>query len=919
MTILTQSSNNVDQFDLYAIQEPLTVNIPDELAQQNNWLNWKYTDIESGKPRKCPVNAQGLLRGYNDTSIHTNLKTARDRFKTKCYGSGISLHENGLQVGLGGQVGYLWCIDFDGFAKYNEPIVDDDGFELMNLLSSYTEISPSRTGFKTFLVSDKQPTTKSKIEFSPSEYLDKYPSISKYEHRAIEIFSKGSFLTITGDAVGGKDLRFVTTVDLDSIITIINSKAVAGGGKGLGSVGSVASVSGAGVIGNASYSKLLPASLEFVLRYIDNVDEQAWSDTANALARAYGEDGREFFIDYSSGEATGEVYEGFDLGVVNARFDRALREVARKPDGFGTKHLIEVAQANHAYPRDTSLQYEDALANAFAKGTYSGNSDYARNELFGNEGARNDSQREGPQPAGKLTSIQDLTMLEQVDNTDAGNVAIFWKLTTGDVRYVLERKQWIVWVDNCWQLDAGCAIVHQKMLLVSNYHKQKADKFYKDAEVTGSPEQRKMIQRAAGMSVKWSIQCRNKARLDAMLGVAQRDMRFIINAIKLDSDPRILGVANGSVDLRTGNLRANSRDDFVLKRSPIRFDPNAHAPRWIKFIDEITSSAYRVTNDKPEFTLRPHLASYLQKVLGYCMTGLVHEHVLFMAVGRGANGKNVLLDTFKAVSGDYCETITPEVLMATRSEANADQASPSTRKLAGARCAISSESKDGQKLDVAVVKRHTGGGFVSARALHENEMTFEITHKLVLMTNHIPQLDHMDDATKGRLHIIPFDIKWNRPSETRLDPKLPNADKNLMDTLKTEYEGILSWLIHGAVKYASEGLTPPNEVVASTQAYIESQDLLSRWLNEMCTACAPDQGLTAAELLNRHKSYCQSEGELPKIDSPAALSKRLTALGYASVRKNSGRRFALRVNNDDLENSQAKSVHDMLDNWDAGG
>jgi len=257
--------------------------------------------------------------------------------------------------------------------------------------------------------------------------------------------------------------------------------------------------------------------------------------------------------------------------------------------------------------------------------------------------------------------------------------------------------------------------------------------------------------------------------------------------------------------------------------------------------------------------------------------------------------------------------------MATRSEANADQASPSTRKLAGARCAISSESKDGQKLDVAVVKRHTGGGFVSARALHENEMTFEITHKLVLMTNHIPQLDHMDDATKGRLHIIPFDIKWNRPSETRLDPKLPNADKNLMDTLKTEYEGILSWLIHGAVKYASEGLTPPNEVVASTQAYIESQDLLSRWLNEMCTACAPDQGLTAAELLNRHKSYCQSEGELPKIDSPAALSKRLTALGYASVRKNSGRRFALRVNNDDLENSQAKSVHDMLDNWDAGG
>jgi primase-polymerase (primpol)-like protein len=162
MSILTQSSNNVDQFDLYAIHEPRTANIPDELAKQNNWLNWKYTDIESGKPRKCPVNAQGVLRGYNDMSIHTSLKTAQERFRTKGYGIGISLQENGLQVGLGDRVGYLWCLDFDGFVErdFDSIDADADAKALLKEVRSYAEISPSQTGFKAYIVSDKQPTTK---------------------------------------------------------------------------------------------------------------------------------------------------------------------------------------------------------------------------------------------------------------------------------------------------------------------------------------------------------------------------------------------------------------------------------------------------------------------------------------------------------------------------------------------------------------------------------------------------------------------------------------------------------------------------------------------------------------------------------------------------------------------------------------
>lgn len=501
-------------------------------------------------------------------------------------------------------------------------------------------------------------------------------------------------------------------------------------------------------------------------------------------------------------------------------------------------------------------------------------------------------------------------LLEQVDRTDTGNVALLFNLTGGDIKYIYERKQWIVWTKNGWRLDVGNAEMHKRMLKVADFYTKQAKTYDKKIVECTDTKQKKHLEGIAEGYRGWANSCRNKARLDSMLAIAQRDGRFIIQSSEVDNKPRLLGVANGVVDLVTGVLRADVKSEYVLKRSPVAYNPLAKAPRWGKFIDEITSSPKSLDSKGVVPTHRPHLAGYLQKALGYCLTGKVNEHVMFVAIGRGANGKNVLLDSFKAISGEYVETIVPEVLMATRMDGGAEQASPSARKLAGARCAISSESKEGQKLDVAVVKRHTGGGSMTARGLHESPMTFEITHKLWLMTNHTPRLDHMDEATKGRLHMIPFDMKWNRPGETRPDPRLPNADKNLMDTLKGEYEGILFWLIQGAVRYCSEGLVPPHEVVAFTQGYIESQDLLARWIKDCCEVCPLDQGMASQALLTSYRRYCWQEDESPQIDSASGLSKKLSALGYASKRTNSGKKFALKI----VEELQgfSKDINDLL-------
>jgi len=192
--------------------------------------------------------------------------------------------------------------------------------------------------------------------------------------------------------------------------------------------------------------------------------------------------------------------------------------------------------------------------------------------------------------------------------------------------------------------------------------------------------------------------------------------------------------------------------------------------------------------------------------------------------------------------------------------------------------AFSSEAKDGQQLDVTLLKRHTGGGKLVARMLHKNALEFEISHKLVLATNVVPPFDHLDDAMRSRLHIVPFDRQWNRPGVTDPDPSLPDGDKTLTDVLKSEDEGILAWIVEGAVAYLREGLTPPDEVVARTLGYIKEQDCFDPWFAQF-EICSPRNGISGADLFLEFKNFCRSRGQQPIPASAQTFAKRLREKG----------------------------------------
>lgn len=320
------------------------VRIPVELIATDRFHNWNYYQPNpNDKPRKSPVTASGVPVGYNDPSLPKPLEYVLNRCYANNCGLGITLG-SGLQITCEGKTGYLWCIDYDGFAEINGLGIDYGVVEQLDLSNSYTEMSPSGTGFKVFFVTDKAPVKKIKILFSPSSFAEAHPEEGKYQNRAIEVFSMNTFLTLTAERFSPSvyhALRFIPEAEVDQILEGLDSYALEVGGSGRqGSKEPKAAQVISADAGIGSYAKLDPESLDVVLAHIDPDSEQTWSDVANALSRACGESGRSAFHTYS------ERSEKYDPEVVNGRYTRALKELSTHPSGYGVKHLIELAKTS---------------------------------------------------------------------------------------------------------------------------------------------------------------------------------------------------------------------------------------------------------------------------------------------------------------------------------------------------------------------------------------------------------------------------------------------------------------------------------------------------------------------------------------------------------------------------------------------
>ncbi len=423
---------------------------------------------------------------------------------------------------------------------------------------------------------------------------------------------------------------------------------------------------------------------------------------------------------------------------------------------------------------------------------------------------------------------------QRANLTDVGNAERF-ACQHGDwVRYCYEWRAWLLWDGRHWRKDPGDGAMRLA--------KATARRIYE--ETATEPDDARRQRLAA-----WAVQSESEKRLRAMLALAQSEPGIAVRPDALDSDPRLLNVDNGTLDLRTGELRPHRREDLLTKIVPVVYDPAATCTLWLATLERI-------------FGGRRPLIDYMQKAIGYALTGDTTEQVLFVFWGGGSNGKTVILTTAVTMLGDYALSTRPETLMAKKG----DSIPNDVAQLRGRRLVIAVEADPGQRLAEGLVKQMTDGDVMTARFMHAEFFEFEPTFKLFLGTNHRPAIRGTDHAIWRRIRLIPFTVTI--PDDQQ--------DRHLTEKLRAEWPGILAWAVQGCLDWQRDGLGLPDEVKAATETYRIDMDLLGDFLEECCVFEA-GATLASSTLYESYDAWAHRNGEKPL--SHRAFSLRLAERG----------------------------------------
>jgi putative DNA primase/helicase len=408
-----------------------------------------------------------------------------------------------------------------------------------------------------------------------------------------------------------------------------------------------------------------------------------------------------------------------------------------------------------------------------------------------------------------------------------------------DLRFVAAWNKWLSWTGKRWEFDETLAAFDKSRAIC------------REAA-------------AACNKSKIAVALASSKTVAAVDKLAKADRRIAATIDQWDADPWLLNTPDDVVDLRTGRTRTHRADDYMTKITAV--GPRGDCPRFLAFLNRITGGDVA-------------LVSYLQRVLGYALTGVTREHALFFAYGTGANGKSVLLSTVAGILGEYHRTAPIETFVAS----NGDRHPTDLAGLRGARLVTATETEEGRRWAEARIKQLTGGDTVSARFMRQDFFEYRPAFKLVIAGNHKPSLRSVDEAIRRRFHMIPFAVTI--PVDER--------DVELVEKLKAEWPGILAWLIEGCLEWQAEGLRPPQAVLEATDAYLSAEDAIAAWIDDRCEP-DPSAWISSSDLFTSWKAWADASGE--QAGSMKRLTQTLETRGFHRHKMNRGQGFyGLRV------------------------
>lgn len=391
-------------------------------------------------------------------------------------------------------------------------------------------------------------------------------------------------------------------------------------------------------------------------------------------------------------------------------------------------------------------------------------------------------------------------------------------------RFCGQRNCWYVYENGCWQVD--------KVLAAQRVMQETIKEIQKES-VTFRAADDEDAQVAKKRAVKWALSLESEAHVRSCLFLTRSHAPVRIN--EFDSDPWVINAKNGVIDLRDGGLTPHSPERMMTGMLNVVYDPAAKATRFLKFLEEILPD--------------PEIRVFLQTWFGYTLTGLSVEHVFPIFWGDGANGKSTLVQLWRDMLGTYATTVPAETVIS--SGASTERHPADLARLQGKRFACISETGQNRTLDEAKVKALTGGDVIPVRGMREDWWDLEPSHKLVMLTNHRPQIQGQDGGIWRRITLVPFEVSYEG-----------REDLFLRDALAAESAGVLNWALEGLQRWRAEKLRRPAVVLTFTAGYRKEQDLIELFLQDTYVR-DPEAKISSETLQQDYMVWCQVNNERP--------------------------------------------------------
>jgi putative DNA primase/helicase len=542
--------------------------------------------------------------------------------------------------------------------------------------------------------------------------------------------------------------------------------------------------------------------------------------------------------------------------------------------------MVACMEANHA----DGKSYADNIAAVVASGYEIDAAEaWAEDKAEIEEEARKTDGAHALRKTNK-TPIQAAREGEPFAMTDLGNAERL-KANHGDkIRYDVSRKVWRVWDGRRWAID--------RAMKLSAFAANTARNIRKEAGVM-PPSDAGQTDRGAKLYA-WGVRSESREKIASMVELLKSIPGVAIAADQFDTDNMAFNVENGTLDLRTGNLKPHNRADLITKLSPITYDPDATDDRWTQFLEDSTGGD-------------ASLIEYLKALVGYTLTGKTIEEIIIIVWGPAASGKSTFIEAVRYIMGDYGRVISPELLMRSKAAKNSSAASPEVAALAGARMAAGSELEQGREFDVGMTKQMTGGDAITARHLYGEPFDFVPQYTIWLGLNDCPKVSASDCGMWRRLVRVGFD---------RAVPK-DKRDKTLKPHLRSPSGGapaVLAWAVQGCVQWQRDGLVLPEAVRRSTDAYKEESDPLATFFDDCLDVTGNPNSFTLwTDIWSAYNEHAEEQGIAKEWRiSPKRLQGKLKSMGGENGRRFVGRGWSQVV----LKSHWQNATHDGHDTHD---